>query len=186
MNKLEHAAKIALDPERSALSDPEAPKPLGRLKEGVASLDAPSRSLLARAGLDLGDLAASIDAAIDGANRLPPSLSICLREPTREERMEAEERGQQLPPRLLAWIPERRRLFVLNVANVWSTTMPGLWPMGRVKASSPLVRLADAALPEQLRRHDAHGRAVSLRKAVNDALAELGWPDYRRAHEEPR
>jgi hypothetical protein len=168
--KLTEAARIALDPSRFTWSDrPRAPKPVRRLQDAVEALDADSRHLLIHVGIDVHDLSTRLELA----SRFTAWTEI----------MNAKKRGQRPPSTVLVLtkLQERRKLFVLNVLNVWSTTMPApeRWPLGRVKDGSPLLRLAEAALPEQLQRRSAHGQPFKLRKVVNTALLDLGWPDHK-------
>jgi hypothetical protein len=190
--KLEVAAGIALDPSRFVWPDLEVLEHIERLKDAVAL--APSRKVLAEAGLNLGDLGARLDETIDRLSRPATWNRVGLWDTkTKMEVLEDDpkkwKKGPIIPVLVLTKLNERRRLFVRNVVvGVWSTTMPApkYWPLGRVKGGAPLVRLADAALPEQLQLWDFHReKYVSLRRAINDALREMGWADIKRAHEQP-
>jgi hypothetical protein len=91
---------------------------------------------------------------------------------------------------LLMHVPtlkERRHHFVVKLLGVWSATMPAPkhWPLGRVKDGAPLVRLADAALPKQLKRQGAHGKTLGLRKTVNKALVEFDWAVHKHILKNP-
>ena len=132
MAKLTMAARIAVDPKRGTLERPSPAQTralLRPLKSALAELAPRARTLLAVAGVDVDYLSERIDA-----------LTKC-------------------PPRYIEphQLTERRRNFVINVCQaVWSTTTTR-WPLRAVKDSSPLLRLAEAALPKELQRLDSRG-----------------------------
>jgi hypothetical protein len=143
MARLTMAAQIAINPERKGWVYPSA-KQIKTLLKKFKAFDAIDRALLAHAaGIGVQNLTIGIQGLI--AN----------------------------PPKSLAPHPrsERRRNFVLNVCLAWiEETETTRWPLKSVKDSSPLLRLAEAALPEELQKHNARGSSVSLRRTMIDVL----------------